>query len=78
MSAPLAIFRADASAQIGAGHITRCLALADILRDAGWRCVFASSLGTVETLPDIRRHAVLELEDAVQEEKRIKASAPAG
>ena len=38
------VFRADASIQIGTGHVMRCLTLADALRERGVRCTFICRL----------------------------------
>jgi UDP-2,4-diacetamido-2,4,6-trideoxy-beta-L-altropyranose hydrolase len=50
-SAPFALFRCDASPLIGAGHATRCLALAEALGEGGWRVRFAVGSETIPTVP---------------------------
>jgi len=42
MTVPRALFRADASVEIGIGHLVRCRALADELVRRGWSVGFAS------------------------------------
>ena len=44
------VFRCDASAQIGGGHVVRCMALAEAFRDAGANIVFAVSEETLRTV----------------------------
>jgi UDP-2,4-diacetamido-2,4,6-trideoxy-beta-L-altropyranose hydrolase len=51
MVAPLALLRCDASPTIGAGHVTRCMALAEALTEAGWRVGFAIGRETMPTVP---------------------------
>ncbi|NKB49971.1 MAG: UDP-2,4-diacetamido-2,4,6-trideoxy-beta-L-altropyranose hydrolase [Alphaproteobacteria bacterium] len=46
-----AVFRTSASPEIGGGHVTRCLALADMLSAQGWQCTFASGEKTLPTMP---------------------------
>lgn len=53
MDLPTAVFRADASALIGGGHVVRSLALADALARRNWRCLFVSIAGTAETVPKL-------------------------
>lgn len=49
-------FRADASLQIGNGHIMRCLTLADALRTAGAQCLFICREHPGNLIPQIRQH----------------------
>ena len=40
---------------MGGGHVARCLALADELRNRGWRCAFATSAETAASMPALER-----------------------
>ncbi len=51
MAAPIALFRCDASPTIGAGHVTRCMALAEALAELGWHVRFAVGRETIPTAP---------------------------
>lgn len=66
----LIVFRTDASAQLGGGHVQRCLTLAQVLRERGWRCGFAVNSGAVDVVPALyeENFDVLALECAVADE----------
>jgi UDP-2,4-diacetamido-2,4,6-trideoxy-beta-L-altropyranose hydrolase len=62
-----AAFRCDGGPTIGAGHLSRCLTLADALAHAGWSCRFLVNEAAPSVLPRLARsqHAVeLLAEDA--------------
>ena len=48
---PTVVFRCDADAGIGAGHVYRCMALAGRMASAGWSIGFAVSSATPATVP---------------------------
>lgn len=58
----LAVFRLDASPQVGAGHAMRCLALAEALAADGWETAFATAPGAVATVPALAGQEVLEID----------------
>jgi UDP-2,4-diacetamido-2,4,6-trideoxy-beta-L-altropyranose hydrolase len=70
MKRPLALFRCDASAAIGAGHVTRCLALAEALAESGWRAAFAIGRDTTAIVPAIAAEtfAMMELRHEAKDE----------
>ena len=46
-----AVFRCDASATLGGGHVMRCLAFAETLEWAGWSCVFTTHKASLDAVP---------------------------
>jgi UDP-2,4-diacetamido-2,4,6-trideoxy-beta-L-altropyranose hydrolase len=77
MSAPVALFRCDASPAIGAGHVTRCLALAEALGENSWRVGFIVRRDTVPTVPALAASGfkVRVLDDSDDEPAALRAEA---
>ena len=81
MGAPLAVFRADATASVGGGHVSRCMALADGLAEQGWACAFAGVSETPSTFPALAasRHGFVALTGrAADEPGELARAFPAG
>ena len=65
------VFRCDASARIGGGHATRCLALADTLTGSGCETMFVVGPESLATVPDLARHRCIVIDGVATEHVRI-------
>jgi UDP-2,4-diacetamido-2,4,6-trideoxy-beta-L-altropyranose hydrolase len=78
--APIVLFRADATPQIGGGHIMRCLALAQRLGTVGAKCIFLVNPEAAHIAPALARspHDIVSVGGADDAVAKARAAAPTG
>jgi UDP-2,4-diacetamido-2,4,6-trideoxy-beta-L-altropyranose hydrolase len=69
----LALFRADASPEIGIGHVQRCLSVGRVLSARGWTAAFASTEPTKPAVPALENSGFAVLTVGGGQEAEIEA-----
>ena len=73
-----AFIRADAGAALGGGHVARCLALANRLRQSGWNPIFATRAETLDVFPALGKSFPLVILSGSDEAAELRHASPAG